>query len=133
MDLYRHKRIFFFFFQGSAKATNFFTTFLQPTNNVTNSYWFSSGPTTDFTFPLINNHSLHQQFVKNFVKKFATSHFPFFISKQWGRWDSNNRHWRPQQPSSPLGYHLNPIGTRGSYKMSCLNFKLLYYYQIVHW
>ena len=32
------------------------------------SYWFSSKPIINFIFSFTNNHSLHQQFVKNFLK-----------------------------------------------------------------
>ena len=36
-------------------------------------YWFSSGLTNIITFLSTNNHSPHQQFVKNFVKIFCIS------------------------------------------------------------
>ena len=47
---------------------NYLTIFLKIID-VENSYWFLSGPTTNITFLIINNHSLHQQFVKKkFIK-----------------------------------------------------------------
>ena len=35
-------------------------------------YWFSSKPNINITFSFTNDHSPHQQFVKNFVKLFVS-------------------------------------------------------------
>ena len=42
------------------------------------SYWFSFRLTINITFSFINNHLPHQQFVKNFVKKFVFLALLFF-------------------------------------------------------
>ena len=41
-------------------------------------YWFSFRLTINITFSFINNHLPHQQFVKNFVKKFVFLALLFF-------------------------------------------------------
>ena len=38
-------------------------------------YWFLSWPTNNIIFLFTNNHSLHQQFIKVFVKKFVSLAF----------------------------------------------------------
>ena len=46
-------------------------------------YWFSFRPTINITFSFINNHSPHQQFIKNFVKYFVSLElFIFYYSIQ---------------------------------------------------
>ena len=61
-------------FKSIVIVINLSTTFLHIVK-VANSYWFAFGPNTYITFLLINNHSLHQQFIK---KKFVVLTFSSF-------------------------------------------------------
>ena len=54
------------YFKSNGIVTNFSIIFLRVVD-VVNSYWFVSEPTIYIIFLLINNHSLHQQFVKSLI------------------------------------------------------------------